>query len=89
MNTEHLKSAADTVSPVLASLYTGMLINSHIPETLQQGIIITLYKSGRTRKDEPSRYRAITLTSVILKIYENVLLNRCKNDMLGGLNVQQ
>jgi len=62
---EHLKSAGDIVSPVLAALYTGMLRNAHIPETLKQGIIITLYKGGRKRKDEPSSYRAITLTSVI------------------------
>jgi len=81
--------AADIVSPLLASLYTGMLRNAYIPDTLKQGIIITLHKGGRKRKDEPNSYRAITLTSVILKIYENVLLNRCKHDMLEDLNLQQ
>ena len=33
--------------------------------------------------------RVITLTSVILKIYENILFNRCKHDILEDLNLQQ
>jgi len=86
---EHLKTAADIVAPLLASLYTGMLKNAYTPDTLKQDIIITLHKGGRKRKDEPNSYRAITLTSVILKINENVLLNRCKLDMLEDLNLQQ
>jgi len=85
----NLKTVVDIVSPVLASLYTEMLRNAYIPGTLKQGIIITLHKCGRKRKDEPSSYRVITLTSVILKIYENILFNRCKHDMLEDLNLQQ
>jgi len=40
-------------------------------------------------KRRTSSYWAITLTSVIFKIYETVLLNRCNNEVLEGLNVQQ
>ena len=35
---EHLKPIADKISPVLASLYTGMLRNAYIPEKLKQGV---------------------------------------------------
>ena len=50
---EHLKTAADIVSPLLSSLFTVMLRNAYIPDTLKQGIIITLHMGGQKRKDEP------------------------------------
>lgn len=52
-------------------------------------MIITLHKGGRKRKDDPNCYRAITLTSVLLKLYEMVLLQRCKSDMLQDISLQQ
>ena len=43
---------------------------------LKKGLIITLFKGGRKRKDEPSSYRAISLSTVILKLYESILMDR-------------
>ena len=55
------------------------------------GIIITLYKGGKKRKDDPNSYRAITLTSSILKLFERLLykrillsINRPLNPLQGG-----
>ena len=54
------------------------------------GIIITLYKGGNKRKDDPDSYRAITLTSCVLKLFERILLNRISsmqkpfNPLQGG-----
>ena len=53
-----------------------MLKYSYIPKDMKKGIIVTLFKCGRKKKDEPSSYRAITLSSAILKLYERLLLSR-------------
>ena len=57
-------------------LYNSMLLKSFIPESMKVGIIIPLYKGGSKRKDDPDSYRAITLTSCVLKLYERILLKR-------------
>ena len=67
-----------------------MLRNSYIPTEMKIGIIITLYKGGNKRKDDPDSYRAITLTSCVLKLFERILLNRISsmqkpfNPLQGG-----
>ena len=66
-----------------------MLRRSFMPDSLKRGVIITLHKGGRKREDDPNNYREITLTSVLLKLYEMVLLHRCKSTMLEGLSTQQ
>ena len=43
---------------------------------MKKGVIITLFKGGNKRKDDPDSYRAITLSSVILKLLERILLTR-------------
>jgi len=86
---EHLIYACDAISPVLARLFTGMLRLGYIPTDMKRGEIITLHKGGKKRKDDPNNYRAITLSSVILKLYELVLLERCQDSILRSLNAQQ
>ena len=51
--------------------------------------IITIHKGGRKCKSDPNNYRAITLSSSILKVYEMILLHRCKNKILQSLNRMQ
>ena len=86
---EHVIMAANIVSPILANLFTYMLRLNHVPDHMKRGTIITLHKGNGKSKDNPNNYRAISLTSVILKIYELVLLGRCKSVILEKLSVQQ
>lgn len=86
---EHLIYAKEFLSTVLANIYTRMLRTGHVPAKLNRGVIITLHKGGNKRKDCPDNYRAITLTSVILKVYESVLLHRSKDTLLSSINHQQ
>ena len=53
-----------------------MLLKSYIPTSMKVGIIIPLYKGGTKWKDDPDSYRAITLTSCVLKLFERLLLTR-------------
>ena len=66
-----------------------MLRCGYIPESMKRGVIITLHKGGKKRKDEPNNYWAITLSSVVLKLYEMVLLDRCQETLLEKINTHQ
>ena len=48
-------------------MFTKIVRAGYIPDQMKRGVIVTLHKGGNKRKD-----RDITLTSVILKVYEEV-----------------
>ena len=50
--------------------------NSVAPKELKKGVIVTLFKGGNKLKDTPDNYRAITLSHVILKLLERILIIR-------------
>jgi hypothetical protein len=79
---EHLLYGADILSPVLANFYTLILRGGEIPDSLKRGKIITLHKGGNKKHDDPNSYRAISLTSSILKVYEIILLRECKTHII-------
>lgn len=66
-----------------------MLRCSYVPKYIKQGLIITLHKGGKKRKDDPNNYRAITLSSCVLKLFELVLLDRCQHSLLQKLSRQE
>ena len=75
---------------LIAKLFSHMVKYGYTPNTMKKGIIITLYKGGNKPKDDPNSYRAITLSSVLLKLYESVLLNRIANDgIFKNINLLQ
>ena len=86
---EHYIYAGDFIVSALARLYTSMLRLGYVPELMKKGVIITLFKGGNKRKDDPNNYRAITLTPTILKIFETILMNRCKDTIIKNLSIQQ
>ena len=57
---------------ILTSLFDWMYSHGYVPTALKQGTILTLYKP----KTDSNSYRAITISSSILKLYEKVLLTR-------------
>jgi exonuclease III len=76
LTNEHIKYGGSSLHSALAYLLTAMVSHGHVPEKAKRGTIITLYKGGGKRKDSPNSYRAITLTPVITKLLERILLNR-------------
>ena len=86
---EHLKNGGIKLHEELALLYTDMYNHGHIPEGLKKGIIITLHKGGRKSKSDPNNYRAITLTSCILKLFERILLQQVEASLNTPLNMLQ
>ena len=86
---ENIKYGGAIVIDTLVKLFTAMLNFSHCPTLMKRGIIITLYKGGNKKKNDPNSYRAITLSSVVLKLYEKVLLKLCKEDGKADFNKLQ
>ena len=92
---EHFKYGGTQLRRLLLILVNAMLNKSYVPEKMKVGVIITLFKGGKKRKDDPNSYRAITLTSTLLKLYERVLHNRLTaaipqvlNPLQGGFQKQ-
>ena len=73
VDNEHIIYSGTVFRKTLKDLYNVMLRNSYIPTEMKIGIIITLYKGGNKRKDDPDSYRAITLTPCVLKLFERIL----------------
>ena len=86
---EHLITAKDFLSSVLANLFTHILRLGHMPDKLKMGCIITLHKGGNKRTDDPTNYRASSLTSVILKLFETTQVERSKQAIMTNLSPQQ
>ncbi|MCG7877806.1 MAG: hypothetical protein N0C90_15945, partial [Candidatus Thiodiazotropha endolucinida] len=61
---EHMQYGGEILFRILAKLFTAMIKLSYAPINMKKGIIITLFKGGNKRKDDPENYRAITLSSV-------------------------
>ena len=75
---EHIQYGGETLCYYLTVLFNMMFQLSYVPIDLKKGIIVTLHKGGGKPKDDPRNYRAITLSSCILKLYESVLLKEIK-----------
>ena len=69
----HLIFGGDLLYEKLAKFYTAMFNYGYIPCSMKEGIIITLHKSGEKSKTDPNNYRAITLSSAILKLFEKLV----------------
>ena len=53
---------------------------------MKHGIIITLHKGGRKSKKDPNNYRAITLTSLVLKLFERLIIDRLYDSLEKPFN---
>ena len=86
---EHLINGGNMLYNQLSLLYTDMYNYGYIPDSLKKGIIITIHKGGRKSKLDPNNYRAVTLSSSILKLFERILLNLAESALNVPLNIMQ
>ena len=86
---EHIIHGGEVLLTCITKLFNMMYRLSYVPFSLKQGIIITLYKGGGKRKDDPKSYRAITLSSCLLKLYERCLLEKLQKELDGSLHPLQ
>ncbi|MES9879604.1 MAG: reverse transcriptase family protein [Sedimenticola sp.] len=80
---EHLKHAGNTIVTTLATLFNKIVNDGLVPQIFKSGTIRPIHKKGKDPSSVGS-YRGITITSVLCKVFEVVLLKR-----MVGLNEDQ
>ena len=68
-----LKNLADTLVKPLTLLFNLSLTETNLPEIWKKGIITALFKKGA--KNLASNYRPISLTSIICKLLERIIVD--------------
>ena len=76
---EHLIYGGDIILRYLCKLFNMILKTEYVPLSFRHGTIITLYKGNNKDRTLPNNYRAVTLTSVIGKLLEKIILHRIQN----------
>ncbi|MES9880512.1 MAG: reverse transcriptase family protein, partial [Sedimenticola sp.] len=74
LTSEHLIYGGISVITFLCDLLNHIIKEKHVPAVLKEGLLSPVYKKGDSTN--PSNYRGITVTSVILKVLEHILNKR-------------
>lgn len=69
-----LKELAAPLSSPIRELFKKSLEEGQVPEDWKQGEVVPIHKGGR--KQDPSNYRPVSLTSVLSKVMESIIRDR-------------
>ena len=78
-----LHHLADSMSIPLTIIYNISLRTRKVPTIWKEGVVSALFKKGK--KCLPSNYRAITLTSVVCKILEKIIVKMIQKHLKANL----
>ena len=73
---EHLIAGSDAVSLWLKGILNAVIEMEKIPAVLKCGVVVLVYKGGGRDPLSTNNYRGVTLTSVIAKVLEFLVLQR-------------
>ena len=76
---EHLKVGDEAVNIWLRNILNAVVELEDIPEVPKRGVIVPVYKAGGTDPLCIDSYRDITLTSMVAKVLEFLLLDRLES----------
>ena len=79
-----LKSSAEHIAPVLASLYQQSIQEGNIPDDWRNANVIPIYKKGD--RTQASNYCPVSLTSITSKILEHIISSQIM-DHLDSCNI--
>ena len=83
LNPEHLKYGGYALHAWLR-IFTAILCLESIPPSLKLGVIIPVYKGKARDPLDSNSYRGITLTSVLSKCLEKILLHHMEMPLKGA-----
>ena len=91
LQAEHLKYGGPTLSKWIEQICNAIKDLECIPDSLKIGIVVPVYKGGGKDPLDTNSYRGITITSVLAKILESLLLSclRCHLTERGIPHVNQ
>ena len=67
-----MKNCKNAVSTHLLALWQNSLYTSEIPRVLKFGTVIPIHMGGN--KCAPSKYRPVTLTSHVIKVFVKIIV---------------
>ena len=91
---EHLRHGGYPLILFLTRIFNAILVTGRVPASFACGYVIPLLKSTDKDPSIPSNYRGISLTSVVGKVFERLLLSRllnfiCLSPLQGGFRAGQ
>jgi hypothetical protein len=81
LTVEHIAYAHPSLIVQLKLLFSCIFSHAYVPEDFGAGIIVPLVKDKSGNLNDISNYRPITLTPIISKLFEHVLLDICKANL--------
>ena len=72
---EHLLYAKNEITFYLTDLFNGILLNSYVPTAFLLGCIKPIWKK-KGGKEDPTKYRGITISSTVGKVFEEVITQK-------------
>ena len=76
LDPEHIYFGGDTLKLWLKKIFNTIVSLEELPASLNEGLIIPVHKGKGKDPFLPGSYRGITLSTVISKLFENILLQR-------------
>ena len=70
----------------LAMLITAMLVHGHAPSVLTICKIIPIAKGNNVNKNDSANYCAISLSSILCKIIDHIVINRYSDCLITSSN---
>ena len=81
INNEHLIHSGNVIIKSICRLFNCIIEAGYVPLSYRIGSIISIYKNNGKDKRDPSNYRGITLTSVLGKLLEKIILKRIESSI--------
>ena len=81
LQAEHLKYGGPVLHEWIRQICNSIIDLEHVPDSLKMGIVIPVYKGGGKDPLDTNSYRGITLTSVISKVLESLVLARLRDHL--------
>lgn len=74
ISTEHIKHGGTDLLIHISVVFQAMLRHGYVPEQWKESVIVPILKNKSGSKMDPDNYRGITLSSIMSKLFERVLL---------------
>jgi exonuclease III len=87
LTAEHLKNAAEEIAPFLTSIVNNIVNESKIPSMLKGSLLHPIHKKGKAN-NLPTNYRGISITPILGKILDYILLKHQEQAVDNTHNLQ-
>ena len=74
LSAEHLKYSGAVLLQTIAEIFNEILTTKSVPEAFKSGIITPVHKKGKDPRTMDN-YRGITVSSMLGKLFETIILN--------------